>query len=174
MLERFFPDAYVSSSYDIDYEYLYQKGYRGLIYDIDNTLVEHGKPANDRAIALFQRLKDLGFQCCLLSNNKEERVATFNGPIRVHTLHKAGKPGRKGYLKAMEIMHTTTENTLFIGDQLFTDIWGAKRVGISNILVKPIDKKEEIQIVCKRLLEKIVLREYSKQGRDQKEWNENF
>lgn len=60
----------------------------------------------------------------------------------------------------MELMGTDRDNTLFVGDQLFTDIWGAKRSGIRNILVKPISKKEEIQIVIKRVFEKIILSEY--------------
>ena len=63
----------------------------------------------------------------------------------------------ENYKKAMEIMGTNEKNTLFVGDQLFTDVWGAKRVGIYSILVKPIHPKEEIQIVLKRYLEKIVL-----------------
>lgn len=63
----------------------------------------------------------------------------------------------------MEIMGTTPENTIFIGDQLFTDVYGAKRAGIRNILVKPIHPKEEIQIVLKRYLEKIVLHFYRKE-----------
>ena len=61
-------------------------------------------------------------------------------------------------------MHTTRETTLFVGDQLFTDVWGAKRLGIRNVLVNPIDKKEEIQIVLKRYLERIVLKSYEKQS----------
>ena len=69
----------------------------------------------------------------------------------------------KNYKKAMEIMGTNKENTVFIGDQLFTDVWGAKRTGIANILVKPIHPKEEIQIVLKRYLEKIVLFFYYRQ-----------
>jgi predicted HAD superfamily phosphohydrolase YqeG len=60
-------------------------------------------------------------------------------------------------------MGTTPENTIFIGDQLFTDVYGAKRAGIRNILVKPIHPKEEIQIVLKRYLEKIVLHFYRKE-----------
>ena len=68
----------------------------------------------------------------------------------------------KNYIRAMERMQTTKEQTLFIGDQLFTDVWGAKKAGIRTILVKPIDKKEEIQIVLKRYLEKIVLYFYRK------------
>ena len=57
----------------------------------------------------------------------------------------------------MEIMGTDFSTTLFVGDQLFTDVWGANLTGIYSILVKPIDPKEEIQIVLKRYLEKIVL-----------------
>ena len=66
----------------------------------------------------------------------------------------AAKPSRKGYERAMERLGTNTGNTVFIGDQLFTDIWGAKNAGLRNILVKPINPKEEIQIVLKRYLEK--------------------
>ena len=54
-------------------------------------------------------------------------------------------------------MGTNKKNTIFIGDQLFTDIYGAKRTGIANILVSPIHPKEEIQIVLKRKLENIIL-----------------
>ena len=63
----------------------------------------------------------------------------------------------------MEQMHTGADTTLFVGDQLFTDIYGAKRAGIRTILVKPIHPKEEIQIVLKRYLEKIVLYFYQKE-----------
>lgn len=157
MFERFFPDRYVASTYIIDYEKLYEEGVRGLIFDIDNTLVPHGAPADERAVRLFARLKDIGFRCCLISNNQEKRVKTFNEPIRVDYVYNAHKPSVKNYIKAMEIMGTDRESTVFIGDQLFTDVWGAKRAGIPNILVKPIHPREEIQIVLKRYLEKIVL-----------------
>ena len=117
MFDKFFPDRYVASTYVIDFEGLYKEGVRGLIFDIDNTLVPHGAPADERARALFKRLKSIG---------------------------------------------TDRDSTVFIGDQLFTDVWGAKRAGIPNILVKPIHPKEEIQIVLKRYLEKIVLHFYKK------------
>ena len=60
-------------------------------------------------------------------------------------------------------MGTSVENTVFIGDQLFTDVFGAKRCGMRNILVKPMNPKEEIQIVLKRRLERIVLHFYKMQ-----------
>ena len=162
MFETFFPDEYVASTYIIPFEKLYEEGYRGLIFDIDNTLVMHGAPADERAKNLFMRLKLIGFDCCLLSNNQEPRVKMFNEPVQVKYIYDAHKPSRKNYQKAMEMMGTTTKNTVFVGDQLFTDVWGAKRTGIHNILVKPIHPKEEIQIVIKRRLEKIVLYFYKR------------
>lgn len=165
MFNSFFPDTRKPSTYQIEFEKLYEKGYRGVIFDIDNTLVEHGKDATEQARQLFVRLKSIGFESCLLSNNKEERVVRFNRDIQTNYISKAGKPSGKNYKKAMELMGTTIENTVFVGDQLFTDVWGAKRLGIYNILVAPIDKKEEIQIVLKRYLERIVLYFYEKERR---------
>ncbi|MBQ7481294.1 MAG: YqeG family HAD IIIA-type phosphatase [Lachnospiraceae bacterium] len=165
MFEAFFPDECIGSAYDIDYESLYEQGYRGIIYDIDNTLVPHDAPADERAIGLFGRLSEIGFSCLLLSNNKEPRVKDFADDVGALYIHKAGKPGRRGYLRAMEKLKTDRETTIFIGDQLFTDVYGAKRSGIRNILVEQIDKKEEIQIVLKRVLERIVMRAYRKKHR---------
>lgn len=164
MWECFFPDSRAASAYVIDYKAYYEKGYRGIIFDIDNTLVEHGKDATQQAKELFERLRKIGFATTLLSNNKKERVDRFNQEIGTNVVWKAGKPGKKGYLQAMEKMHTSKQTTLFVGDQLFTDVWGAKRLGIHNVLVNPIDKKEEIQIVLKRYLERIVLKSYEKQS----------
>ena len=157
MLQRFYPDEYMDSAYQIEFARLYQEGYRGVIFDIDNTLVPHGAPADEQAKALFSQLKELGYQCCLLSNNKEPRVKMFNDEVQVQYIFKAGKPKVSGYERAMELMGTHRENTLFVGDQIFTDVYGANRAGIRTILTRPIHPKEEIQIVLKRYLERIVL-----------------
>ena len=162
MFEKFFPDEYVASTYVIPFEKLYEEGYRGVVFDIDNTLVPHGAPADDRAKKLFKRLEDIGFSSCLISNNKEARVKMFNRDIGTDYICNAHKPSTKNYIRAMEIMGTDRTNTIFVGDQLFTDVWGAKRAGIRNILVRPIHSKEEIQIVLKRYLEKVVLHFYKK------------
>lgn len=168
MFQKFYPTEYVESSYDIDYEKLYKNGYRGIIFDIDNTLVEHGADASERAVALIEKLKKLGFEVCLISNNKEERVKRFNQNIKIKYIFNARKPSIKNYLKAMEHMKTNKSNTIFVGDQVFTDVYGANRAGIKSYLVKPIGKKEEIQIVIKRLLERIVLSFYKRELAKQK------
>ena len=163
MLERFYPKEYLDSTYMIDFEKLYNKGYRGVIFDIDNTLVRHVEPADERAIALFLKLQELGFKSVLLSNNKEPRVKMFFDEVAAsHYIYKAGKPNPKNYQKAMEWMGCDRTNTLFIGDQIFTDVYGANLAGIYSILVKPIHPKEEIQIVLKRYLEKIILYFYKR------------
>lgn len=157
MLKRFYPDEYYENAYIIDYKGLYVKGYRGIIFDVDNTLVEHGAPVNDKAKDLFAKLHEMGYETCIISNNSEQRVEPLARQVNSKYVSKAAKPSPKNYLKAMDIMGTGKADTYFVGDQIFTDVWGANRAGIKSILVKPIDKHEEIQIVLKRYLESIVL-----------------
>ena len=157
-----YPDRYYDKKEDIPFEVYYKRGFRGVIFDIDNTLVPHDAPADEKAKALIVHLKELGYGICLLSNNDEKRVASFNEPLGVHYIYKAGKPFSKGYRKAMELLGTDSSNTLFVGDQIFTDVWGAKSAGVFSILLDPIDKKEEIQIVLKRIPEKFIKRNYRK------------
>lgn len=168
VLSMFFPDEIIESAYEIDYEDLYRQGYRGIIFDIDNTLVTHGAPANEAAKKLLGRLDEIGFSVLFLSNNKEYRVKSFRdeGMPNGHYLYKAGKPKKSGYYEAMHVMGTDLKSTICIGDQIFTDIWGAKRIGMRNILTRPIHPKEEIQIVIKRRLEKVVLVAYYKYCKD--------
>jgi HAD superfamily phosphatase (TIGR01668 family) len=160
MLRIFYPKRIADSAYIIDYDLLYNEGYRGIIFDIDNTLVEHGADASKGAIELIARLQKIGFQVCLISNNKEERVIRFNKDIKVKYIHNANKPARRNYIRATKLMGTSIDNTVFIGDQLFTDVFGANRIGMMSYFVKPIGPKEEIQIVIKRKLERMVLKHY--------------
>lgn len=166
LLSTFYPSEIKDSTYVIPFEEWKEKGYKGVIFDVDNTLVPHGADADERSIALFQRLKELGFNTMLLSNNKEPRVKRFNEKIGSQYIYKAGKPGLKNYRKAMELMGTTPENTLFVGDQLFTDVWGANRFGIKSILVNPINKKEGPFTLIKRPFEKIILSKFKEDKND--------
>lgn len=166
ILKRFYPDERLESVYDFDFSSLYEKGYRCLIFDIDNTLVRHGEPADHRAVTLFEELRGLGFFTCLISNNSRQRVEPFAATVKADQfIFKAGKPKAAPYLRAVETSGIHIKKTAFFGDQLFTDIYGAKRLGIRNYAVKPIDKKEEIQIILKRRLERIVYYFYEKSRR---------
>ena len=162
MFQNLYPDEEYRSSYEIPYESYYQKGFRGILFDVDNTLVEHDAPANARAKALIQKIKDMRYGVCFVSNNDEERVKSFNEQVGATYVYKAGKPSARGYVQAMQKLGTDRTNTLFVGDQIFTDIWGANNAQLYSILVQPIAKHEEIQIVLKRIPEKWVLHSYLK------------
>ena len=127
------------------------------IYFMSEQWLYHGAPADERAIHFFARLRELGFATTMLSNNKEPRVKSFCDAVESPYIYKAGKPKPEGYEKAMDNMGTDKTNTLFVGDQIFTDVMGANLAGIYSILVKPIHPKEEIQIVLKRFLEKPII-----------------
>ena len=137
----------------MDWEKL-SKSYGGVIFDIDNTLVPQDWPADEKAIRLFEEIHALGMKTMLVSNNREPRVKAFAQKVKTGYIYSAGKPGKRGYETAMKRMGTVRTNTLFIGDQIFSDIWGANRVGMDTILTEPIDRTtDEIQVVIKRLFE---------------------
>lgn len=156
------PSAYINSTYDIDFQLLFDNGFRGLIFDIDNTLTQHGAPAKNNAVKLFRELDEIGFKYILISNNHEERVAPFAEQVGAEYVADAGKPLAKGYNAAIERMGIEREKAVFIGDQMFTDIAGANAASIKSILVRPLSKKEPFHIKLKRMLEAPVKRVYLK------------
>lgn len=161
MLKCFYPYEYVEDVFSIDYQALRDKGFKGLIFDIDNTLVPHGANSTEQVDSLFAKLHTLGFTTLLLSNNNRQRIERFIANIDTLYLEEAGKPHPACYQKAVEMMQLTNGEVVVIGDQLFTDIFGANRSGLASILVKYIGfyKKEKKGI--RRNLEKIVLKFYS-------------
>ena len=162
MFKKFFPNDYISSVYDVDFSTLYNTGFRLLLFDIDNTLVPHNAPADDKACAFFTHLRQIGYTCIFLSNNGEKRVKEFCETVNGNGYYyKCLKPKAEYYLRAMTDYGFNKNNTLFFGDQIFTDVLGAKNADIKSIMVRPVKKwAEEPQIILKRLLEAIVLAFY--------------
>ena len=152
-LSYLFPDEWVDSTYSIDFEKYYKVGYRGIIFDIDNTLVPHDAPATAKAALLVKKLRKKGFRVEIVSNNEEPRVKSFAEGVGCDYVYKAGKPKSRGYLEAVRKMGLNRDAVMVIGDQLFTDIWGANRSRMHNILVGRIRFKEPPHIHLKRILE---------------------
>ncbi len=154
MSNGLFPDDKIKSTYQVDFEKLYAKGYRGILFDIDNTLVPHDAPADDRAIALFDRLHKIGFTVYLVSNNDEPRVKFFAEATGADGyVYKAGKPLARGYQEAIRQMGLEEKYVVFFGDQIYTDIWGGGHAGIYTVMVGRISAKEPFHIHLKRILE---------------------
>lgn len=160
MFKIFYPYEYIKSVFDIDYSKLYEKGYRGVIFDIDNTLVPHGADSTKEVDELFQAIHRVGLKTLLLSNNDRERIERFLKNIDSLYICDAQKPEPANYLKAVEMLGIEKEEAVFIGDQIFTDIWGANKSGLDNILVQYIGYGIETKIGIKRNLEKIILMMY--------------
>lgn len=159
MIRFFLPDRRESSVYAMNFKREYERGVRGVIFDIDNTLVAQNAPVDGRVAKLFAELKGDGLQTCLISNNGEARVKEFAEKLGSHFVPNAAKPSRKAYRKAMEVMGTDRSDTLFIGDQLLTDIFGAKRTGVESVLVDPVDPESDLKrIRFKRKIERLILR----------------
>ncbi|HHW31765.1 MAG TPA: YqeG family HAD IIIA-type phosphatase [Clostridiaceae bacterium] len=161
MVEIFFPDAYLDKVQDIDLDMLKKKNIKGLILDIDNTLVpSHVSEADDKAFQWIERLKENGFEICIVSNATKKRVEKFNEKLKVYAIHRAVKPFLGAYKRAMVLMGTKPEETAVVGDQIFTDIYGGNRLGMLTILVKPLHKKEFFFVKLKRWPEKYILKKY--------------
>ena len=158
-----FPKESAISVHHIDYDKLWQAGIRGLIFDIDNTLVTFDVPEPTEQIAdLLTKLTQKGFGICLLSNNGEARVKGFCQNLDYPHIWKARKPGLAGISRAMEHLDLQKHQVAIVGDQIFTDCFGGNRFGIHTILTTPIAKRDEWTVKLKRLPEKIVLRAYAR------------
>ncbi|MFN3699342.1 MAG: YqeG family HAD IIIA-type phosphatase [Dictyoglomus sp.] len=138
------PKKYVDSIFEIDFETLFKKGYRGIIFDLDNTIVPWDEnKLDENTKLLIEKIKTLGFQVIILSNNwSHKRVKHFSKIMRLPAVGSAFKPRVGAFKKALEIMNTTPETTLVIGDRILTDIFGGNKLGMYTILVAPINKNE--------------------------------
>ncbi len=164
MLQKFYPEMIVDRVQDIDLEVLRNRNIKGLILDIDNTLVpNHVKDADENAVKWIERVKSSGFKTCIVSNASRKRVVRFNERLKIFALHRASKPGTAAFKKALRLMELKENETAVIGDQIFTDVYGGNKLGAFTILVKPIDSKTEFIFVrLKRIFEKVVLKSYYK------------
>ncbi|MDR1388828.1 MAG: VanW family protein [Treponema sp.] len=157
MLKPFYPHEYVESVFSIDYKKVYDKGYRAVLFDIDNTLVHHGDDSTKEIDELFQFIHNIGLKTVLLSDNSGERINRFSKNIDSFSISNANKPSVTGYLKAVEIADVKKEEALSIGDQIFRDILGANRAGIDNVLVKYLRRNNETKTGIRRQLENCIL-----------------
>lgn len=163
MLKRLYPTKMLNSVYELPIEELKSQGIKGIIFDIDNTLVPYDVPEpTDKILALFEALQKEGFKLTLVSNNAADRVIKFNEKLKVLALHKAQKPLKKNFKKALEMMACKEEEAVIVGDQIFTDVYGGNRAGLRTYLVSPISDKDEWQVRMKRKLEKVVIRSYER------------
>jgi HAD superfamily phosphatase (TIGR01668 family) len=157
MFKKYYPYEYVKSVFTIDYQKLYDAGFRAIIFDLDNTLVHHGEDSTPEVDALFQTLHEMGFKTILLSNNGVSRIERFLKNIDCPYIPDADKPQPQNYRKALEILGVSKEQAVYIGDQVYADIYGANLCGIPSILVEFMRKPDEKKIGIRRRMEQVLL-----------------
>lgn len=159
MLKRLYPREYVSSIYHIDVSRLWKDGKRAIITDLDNTLVRWNAPsATPKLVSWLKMVQDVGFKVCILSNNDHLRVTEFAQPLGLPALDMAKKPRLRGFQRALSLLQVSAKETVMIGDQVFTDVFGGNRMGMYTVLVMPIHEQEYIGTRVMRRMERIVLR----------------
>lgn len=163
MLEKFYPDYIFDSVFDISIDFLKSIDVKGIIFDIDNTLepYENSDPSIE-TLSWLDLIADAGISASIVSNNNKVRVNTFNRTLGYPAYSMAMKPFKRDILKAIKEMGTDARNTVFIGDQMLTDVLGAHRAGIKAILVQPIKDKKGLFTRFKRKIERYIIKRVEK------------
>lgn len=165
MWEKLFPDLILGSIYELDTEFLREKGIRGIILDMDNTLVPWGScSVNPRVCRWVDSLKEEGFTLFVVSNSTPGKGKKLAEEIGVPAVWYSVKPWRWAFRYALKKMGLKPGETAIIGDQIFTDVLGGKRMGLFTILVPQLGKKDYLWTRLMRKLEELVFRRMKEQG----------
>ncbi len=156
-----YPDLYLDSVIDINATLLKKNKLEALILDVDNTLIDYYKNLIDGAEDWCENLKSEGIKCIILSNsNKKEKVETVAKKLGIKYVMFAKKPLKSGFKKALEKLEMKPEQVAVVGDQIFTDVVGAKRMKMFSILVKQVGEKDIFITKVKRPIENAIIKKY--------------
>lgn len=163
-MEKFIPDMYQKSVYDIDYKKLKKRGIKCLLFDLDNTLVSYKEDVPTRDVKELFHALEKDFKVIILSNSTKKRLTPFKEILNVDTAYSSKKPLKKKYLKIMQIYDFKENEIACIGDQLMTDIFGANRIGALSIFVNSIGSSEPPWTKFNRIWERKIIKKLNKKG----------
>jgi len=163
---KLYPKLYLKNIKEITIELLNKHNIKGLILDIDNTLINYDKELLEGTEKWCENLKKQGIKLFILSNsNKEYKVKKVADLLNLEYINFAHKPNKKGFKKAQEKLNLSPENIAVVGDQIFTDVLGGNRSKMFTILTEPIDTRDIWLTRIKRPFEKVVINRYIKKGK---------
>lgn len=163
---KLYPKLYIENIKEITLELLKKNKIKGLILDIDNTLIDYDKKLLEGTEKWCENLKKNNIKLFILSNtNKVKKVERVAKILNLEYIYFAHKPNKKGFLEAQKLLELKKEEIAVVGDQVFTDVLGGNRVGMYTILTKPIDKRDILLTKIKRPFEKLIIKSYLKQRR---------
>lgn len=160
---KFKPDMYKKDIFDINYNKLKILNKKFLFFDLDNTVISYQETIpSKRVIDLFNDLNKMGFKCVLFSNSHSKRLLKVKDILNIDVYYSSMKPLKKNYKKVLK--KYDKENCVFIGDQIMTDVLGAKRNDLFVIFVDKIGDREPIGTKFWRFFERIILKKYNKEN----------
>lgn len=158
-MEKYVPDIYQKSIHTINFDSLFNKGIRCLLFDLDNTLVPVGVEEPSKEVKdLFDELKLKGFKIIIFSNSPKKRVSLFKNSLGVDCCPFACKPFSRKFLSIIKIYNLKFSEVAIIGDSMMDDIYGGNNVGITTILIEQLESKEYFIAGIKRKFERRVLK----------------
>ena len=164
-----YPNFYCNNVRDIKYEFLVENNIKGIILDVDNTLIDFYRKFEDGTIEWVNELKAHGIKFCIVSNsNKTDKVKYVAETLDIPYFSFAKKPFKSGFLKAKKMMDLDAENIAAIGDQIMTDVIGSNRCNMFSILVKPIAEKDILITKIKRPIENKIIEKYLNKTKKEK------
>lgn len=164
-----YPKEYLKSVKEISIEMLKKNNIKGVMLDVDNTLINLKREMPDGIEEWVEKLKENGIKFCIVSNsNKEEKIRGVAEKLDIPYIFFAKKPFKSGFKRAKQILGIEYENIATVGDQIFTDIIGANRCKMFSILVEPIEETDYLLTRIKRPFEKLVINKYLKKKKSKK------
>ena len=162
-MDNLVPDIYAKSIFTIDYEKLKKNGIKCILIDLDNTIAPININEPDKAVKdLVNELNSMNFKLFIISNSSKNRVRPFKEQLNIDSAHSANKPFSKKYKKIMRLYKFKDTEIAAIGDQLFTDVLGANKAGITSILVNPMSNVDYFWTKINRFFEKFVYKKFEK------------
>lgn len=160
---KIYPDLYLENVKEITLELLNKHKIKGLILDVDNTLIDYDKNFLEGTKQWCDNLKEKNIKICILSNtNKVKKVEKVAKILDLEYIYFAHKPNKQGFYKAQKLLGLKVGEIATVGDQIFTDVLGGNKVGMFTILTKPIDKRDIAITKIKRPFEKLIIKKYLK------------
>jgi hypothetical protein len=167
------PDYFANSFYEIDADWLISKGLKGLMIDVDNTIMARDAHMPGPELRCWiEALREAGMPLLVVSNNWSNRVKTIAEELGLELIAPAGKPLSPAFVRALDQLDLSAEEAAIVGDQLFTDVLGGNRAGLTTIVVPPLGEVDLIHTRVLRIFEKFIFRRLSRRVLHEGRWRE--